>query len=443
MKKIITKNRIQDFYCEEEYALVSNPEGLYPAADILPLIKKRPHLHELCTVVSDMDGTATTTENLCLHSLEYMVRKITDNMDPRAWKGLEKQRDYPHIIGNSTTRHVEYLLKRYRETVNDEAFIIAFLESVVWFEHYGKDPGRLKEVRQNCSRFASSAVLKELQHHSWPPDPRMLRTLAQKCRIDTPGKKVRAAVDIYYRRYHEILMAIEKNVSIPQSAMLGDISSESLIEPMPGVAFFLLLIKGCLVPSDMVKLLPMLKEAYREKCGKEYTEKDEVTVAVLSSLCERFCKSPLRLALVTSSIRYEADIVMRQVFTKMQNETGNWPLEEEKIRRLRNAFRDYRNLYDVVVTADDSHEIRLKPHRDLYSIALDRLQVHREDLDTVIGFEDSESGTLALRTAGVGCAVALPFHETKGHDLSAAAHIVPGGLPGVCMRHAFFLKKGS
>ncbi|MDZ7797095.1 MAG: hypothetical protein U5N56_08635 [Candidatus Marinimicrobia bacterium] len=440
MKKLITNDRIGDFYREEEYALVANPEGMYPAAEILPLAARNPTPDDLHTVVSDMDGTATTTENLCLHSLEYMLRKITDRMDPERWKGLDRKSDYPHIIGNSTTRHVEYLLERYKDPISDNAFAVAFLEAVVWFEHYGKDRQRLDEVRLNCRMSASQDLLVELQNCPWSAGPQFLQDQAKKVSLDTPAKKVRAAVDIYYRRYHEILMAINTNAAVPENAMLGEISRDSLILPMPGLAFFLLLIKGFLDNADVLKMLPRLKKDYYEKSGREYRETDETIAAKLYSLSKRFREKPLRLALVTSSISYEADIVMRQVFRKMYRDCENWPLKDQKIRHLLTAFRDYRELYDVVVTASDSHEIRLKPHRDLYSIALNRMHVNRENLDAVIGFEDSESGIVALRAAGVGCAVALPFHETEGHDLSAAAHIVKGGLPEVLMQHGCFLR---
>lgn len=55
----------------------------------------------MVAIVQDMDGT--TTENLCLHSLETMVRRVTARLTPAQWTGLDRARDYPHIIGNSTT----------------------------------------------------------------------------------------------------------------------------------------------------------------------------------------------------------------------------------------------------------------------------------------------------------------------------------------------------
>lgn len=92
-------------------------------------------------------------------------------------------------------------------------------------------------------------------------------------------------------------------------------------------------------------------------------------------------------------------------------------------------INDYSHIYDAVVTANDSSEIRLKPHRDLYSIALYRLAVKKEDYKYTIGCEDSDSGIVAVRAAGIGCSVALPFKNTENHKFWAAAHVLPGGLP--------------
>jgi beta-phosphoglucomutase-like phosphatase (HAD superfamily) len=95
--------------------------------------------------------------------------------------------------------------------------------------------------------------------------------------------------------------------------------------------------------------------------------------------------------------------------------------------------------YDAILTASDSSEIRLKPHRDLYSIALHRLGLSPDDFDAVLGLEDSESGLIAIRGAGIGLAVAVPFAQTRGHDLAAAAKINHGGLPELMFEDHFCL----
>ena len=114
----------------------------------------------------------------------------------------------------------------------------------------------------------------------------------------------------------------------------------------------------------------------------------------------------------------------------------DWPVASEIARH----FRSPDDVYDAVITASDSSEIRLKPHRDLYSIALHAVGVAPVDFNKVVGFEDSESGTIAIRAAGVGLCVAVPFSDTAGHDFAAAAHVLPGGLPQAILQHNLFLQ---
>ena len=113
-------------------------------------------------------------------------------------------------------------------------------------------------------------------------------------------------------------------------------------------------------------------------------------------------------------------------------------LESETIL---NKFESYQIFYDGFVTASDSNEIRLKPHRDLYSIALQKLAISKKDFDKVIGFEDSESGTIAIRAAGIGHCVAVPFTKTEGHNLEAASYISKGGLPEVILKKNLFIEQ--
>jgi HAD superfamily hydrolase (TIGR01509 family) len=241
--------------------------------------------------------------------------------------------------------------------------------------------------------------------------------------------QVRAALEIYYYRYHEILSAIGRGEGAELSRTL--LGGRRLIEPMPGVAVTLALVKGWLgtradafydllrdsLPGDMP--LPPPAESRKN----------------LNRLSNVFTARPLRLAVVTSSIQYEARLVLQEVFTVIREQIAAWPVCSD----LADRFASPEDVYDAVITASDSSEIRLKPHRDLYSIALHALGVTPEHFDTVVGFEDSESGTLAIRAAGIGLCVAVPFHDTAGHDLGAAGHILPGGLPQALLQHNFFL----
>ena len=131
--------------------------------------------------------------------------------------------------------------------------------------------------------------------------------------------------------------------------------------------------------------------------------------------------------------------MLREVFKIISSKLDNLIPQSDNRNYTLNIFKDYKNYYDAVITASDSNEIRLKPHRDLYSIALYKLNVPRENFDQVVGFEDSESGTIAIRAAGIGLSIAVPFAETSGHNLKAATYVCKGGLPEVILKHNLFI----
>ncbi|HRI48011.1 MAG TPA: hypothetical protein PK559_12970, partial [Ignavibacteriaceae bacterium] len=88
-----------------EFVIVDNPSYINPNYDIFPLSKKlRDPLSKMIASVMDMDGTTTTTEVLCIHSLEFMIRKFSGFLTPQQWRGLDHEKDFPNIIGNSTTK---------------------------------------------------------------------------------------------------------------------------------------------------------------------------------------------------------------------------------------------------------------------------------------------------------------------------------------------------
>jgi len=155
---------------------------------------------------------------------------------------------------------------------------------------------------------------------------------------------------------------------------------------------------------------------------------------------DSFAANPVRTAVVTSSIFYEADIVMNELFSAFREQVSKWKLSPSVKKTVLEKFSSYSSYYDAVITASDSNEMRLKPHRDLYSLALHKLGIKPSDFDKVIGFEDSESGTIALRSAGIKLCAAVPFAQTSGHNFSAASVILKGGLPEAIIKHNLFLK---
>jgi len=433
-----------------EFVVIQNPDYIHPAFEICPLAPKiTGQVDRLCAIVQDMDGTTTTTENLCLYSLEMMMRQFSGRMTKDAWRGLDRVADYPHIIGNSTTKHVEYLVRTYQRDLNYDHFREAYLRSALVTLAMGRDAGRKGEVLINLKHFHGQQLLDHPKIQNWQrafvdnagnfPDVEVdaiIRQTAMQMKMHNFSDQVRAAIDIYYQIYHEILFKIENEATTDLAALLAD-KAQHLIEPMPGVGVFLATIKGWL--GEAVELF--YDELRRDVHGEFTDEQIQECKNNLKRMGRYFQAHPLKVAIVTSSIFYEAHIVLTEVFKVLQRQVAQWPLTAERQQFFINKFSSYQQVFDGVITASDSSEIRLKPHRDLYSLALHQLGIDKNDFDKVIGFEDSESGTIAIRAAGIGLCVAVPFAETQGHQLDYASHILHGGLSEAMLRHYLFLSE--
>ncbi len=411
----------------EQFVRIPNPSYVYPPYEVCPVAPPltaftKPPL----AAVMDMDGTTTTTETLCLHSLEFAVRKA---MGPAGaeWSGLDSRRDYPNVIGNSTTKHVEYLVDAYGDRFDANALGKAFIDAAGWTLRNSRDEQRRRQVRINLKQ----AGLDERTLAGLSDATASEQKMASNPAITRRDLQIQACIDVYYQRYHEILAAIESGDRDFLERIPGVDAVRPLIEPMPGVAMTLALLSGGLgdEAGALVGLLPMPD-------GPDGPDDTQQTLAVLGRF---FREHPVRLALVTSSIRYEAEVVMGEVLNVIREEVAGWPVSDDLKSRLNERFASPQRCYDAFVTASDSSEIRLKPFRDLYSIALQQAGIDPADFDAVIGFEDSQSGTVAIRAAGIGRCIALPFHETGGHDFEAASVVARGGLPEVLIRHRFFM----
>lgn len=422
-----------------EFAVVENPSYVFPRYDLYPLAPKRAALERgLAGAVMDMDGTTTTTEPLCIHSLETMVRRITGNADNPDWPGLDQERDYPHIIGNSTTRHIEYLLDTYGGDVEMDALRQWHVHAAAWTLGHAADEGRRREVRATLNALGVGALMKDSRFTALQaaddlgaPDAQdALAALAGEMKERFPAgakaSRVRAAIDIYYQRYHEILAAIAAGRGDAIAREVLHEPGAHLIEPMPGIGVFLATLKGWL-GGELAAFSPELGADTPEAAG------------ALAAIGRYFAAHPAKVAIVTSSIAYEANIVLAEVFRLLCSQAMEWPVPDGARTRITEAFRVPASFYDGIITASDSSEIRLKPHRDLYSLALHQLGLHPRDFDRVAGFEDSESGAIAIRAAGIGLCCALPFTMTRGHAFEAASHVCPGGIPEVMAVHHAFL----
>lgn len=435
----------------EEIAIVQNPSYIYAPVEIYPMAPKPTALlPRLAGVVKDMDGTTTTTEPLCIHSLEWMVRRVTGRLTPEAWGGLNREQDYPHIIGNSTTKHVEYLLQTYGSHFDAASCLRALIATGIWTLSCGQDATRRAEVRATLVALGLRGVLDDPRVREAIDSPQtngesaeaLAETLVpefmESFHADSLGEQVRAAVDIYYMRYHIILADIAQGNGARRAEEVLGSADAHLIEPMPGVGAFIAALKGYLGHD-----LGMFHDELAAHVGQFYPEIDLTPQARLEPKLEALGgylqANPVPVSIVTSSIAYEADIVLGEVFRILREQVANWPVGNEIKERLLQDMTDPREFYDALITASDSSEIRLKPHRDLYSIALHAMGLSHADFPCVMGLEDSESGITAIRTAGVGLAIAVPFLDTAGHDLSAAAYSLPGQLPELMLLHHCFI----
>jgi len=424
-----------------EYAVVSNPSYVYPPEEYYPLAPALKRLERLEGVLMDMDGTTTTTEELCIYSLEQMVRRMSGQNKSQEWGGLDREKDYPHIIGNSTTKHVEYLIRQYDSMINDAHTADEFLKAAVWTIREGRDQKRREEVMLNLRKLGLRELIDPMEQGHM--DESDASAYARRITDLSFGQKVNLGIDIYYQIYHEILSRLnEGNSDEIKREVFGRANADKhLIAPMPGIPILLPLLKGWLGASFSLVAEDLFRD-YQKKTGRELSNGNRYSVlSKLTRLATYFEKHPVKVGLVTSSIRYEADVVIREVFNVICNYYEKCSLPSDKKQEILGHLKDYRQFYDAFVTASDSSEIRLKPHRDLYSIALHQLGLLPEHFDRVIGFEDSQSGTIAIRAAGIGCCVAVPFAQTSDHNFEAAVHVLKGGVPQALIEHNLFVNQ--
>ncbi|HPD31159.1 MAG TPA: hypothetical protein PLL20_14290 [Phycisphaerae bacterium] len=431
----------------DEFAVVRNLGYVYSPFEIYPLAPRAAlPLPRIVAFAADMDGTSTTTEPLALHALEYMVRRFTGLLTAQQWAGLDREHDYPFVIGNSNYRHAEFLLNRYRQRLNREAFCSAFFEAVIWTLASMTDAQRRRDVQQNAANCGLTEMLADPEFLSavsgGPIEPGRAAQLARPLiarfgrafRFDDGSATVAAIVDIYYMRYHWIMQLIEQGQGERLSLELLGRPGQRLIEPMAGYDVFVPLIKGWLGGEA-----GNLYELLRSNSGLSDDSGKDIGPDGLRRLGRHFARQPAKLALVTASIAFEAHTTMKEVCRVMALRVAHWPIAQALKDRVADRLADYRTVFDAFVNASDACEHRLKPHRDLYSLALAQMAVPREDYGFCVGLEDTEPGIISLRAAGIGCAVAVPNHDTSRQDYQAATVLIRHGLPEVILSHNCFL----
>jgi beta-phosphoglucomutase-like phosphatase (HAD superfamily) len=424
-----------------EFVAVRNLEYVFSPAAVYPLAPRvLPPLERIVALAVDMDGTSTTTEPLALHALEYMVRRFTGRPTKAQWPGLDPVADYPHVIGNSNVRHAEFLLERYRPALKHDALRQAFIEALAWTLACMDDPARRRGVTHDARQCGLGALLDD------PDFQRLVRggelvedNVAERVapfvkrhgdrfEYAHSGPLAAAALDIYYMRYHAILRAIEQGRGAALSRELLGAGDRRLIEPMPGYDLFLPMVKGWLDPEHG-ELFDWLANQ------PQYATRGDT----FARLAGRFRQHPAKLALVTASIRYEAETTMKEVLSIVAERIRAWPLPPAFRDDLAQRVADPAAVFDAFICAADACEHRLKPHPDLYSLALERMSIPKTEYRRCVGLEDTEPGVIALRAAGVGCAIAVPNHDTNLQDYRAASLTLRGGLPELIVRHNLLL----
>ena len=426
----------------EDFAVLPSFPNTYPPYDIVPLAPKRTRLAGWPeAILLDMDGTLTSTEPLCLRALDEVLRLATGHGDDPDWRGLDPKRDYPHLIGNSTTTHVEYVMRTYADQIVPEELQRHALEAALWALAHGTDPLRSDEATRHIETYGLGELLEEdfvielLSPDGWKSRRgkalrrTLLKDLSHAIPLETLAMRVCAGIDIYYRWWHGALHEFHCR----KKSHAVDAAHPRLIMPMPGVGAFLAIVHG-LLGTEAEALSPMLRANLGETAPDDATAR-----ARLRAMGAAFAERPVQAAVVTAARYYEMESCLESAFDELLEEVNDWPVSNTCRQHVQASFEEKMFMFQDLVWANSPVELRLKPHRDAYTVALHGLGIEPDAYDRVLGIEDSCAGITALRAAGIGLAVAVPFEHSGQQDYSAASVVVKGGLPAVILQHGLFL----
>lgn len=430
-----------------EFALIPNGPDVFPPFEVVPLGPKSPQLKQgLRALLFDMDGTTTMTEDLCLHALESFVRAAMGSRGAE-FGGMDPKTDFPHIIGHSSTKNIEHLVRTYGDGFEQPAFVAAYVDAIAWALTSPDNPERRVEAYENLEAMAGEtgtlmADLIELggairagAKADTSNRQALVGHLSQRINWDNFDARVRAGLEIYFRTLQDLFEKMTSGEGESVAVQLYGPGSLHPVHPLPGLGVAMALARG-FIGNDGTILFDYLLHSWR--AAETLHDVDALRNRFIAA-ARHFAQTPAPVALVTSSGRYEVGVIMPVVFEGLVEEVRNWPVCTETRDRVIAAFGNFENFYSAIVTASDSHEIRLKPYRDLYSIALRRLGISAENAIDVAGFEDTEPGIVAQRAAGVGIPCAVPFEGTLSHNFGAASHVLHGGIAEALLKHALFL----
>ncbi|MBI1318203.1 MAG: hypothetical protein GC168_04520 [Candidatus Hydrogenedens sp.] len=434
-----------------EFIVLENLAGVYPPFDLVPLAPKYARVPgKLLAVLFDMDGTTTLTEDICMYSLDYAYRRMAANPDGTTnFPGLSHEQDYPHIIGRSASKNAEYLLQAYGHLCVDASFKRAYLKAAAWNLNPNRDALRRAETQATLVMTGGGAILEDpaflalVAHTAHDPLPEDALDAVQEVQgwvdslcLDHHEDRLRAGLEIYYERLHSYFHWITQGRGSEVARDVYGDAGRAAIAPLPGIGVAFALARGWMLPEEVEPFAHYLSEVSSVPLTEEGLARFEATARWTA-------RNKVMVALVTSSGLYEATTVLHEVFHGLRLETEMWPVSPERRAFYRDKFETAQAFYDTIVTADNSHEIRLKPYRDLYTIAAQQLGIKPSQLKNVVGFEDTWAGITAQRGGGIGVPCAVPFEGTTGHDFQSAAHVFTKGVPQALLEHGLFLEDAA
>lgn len=237
----------------EAYLRVVNPPGR-PAMYYLPPVPRE--FGRIDCILMDMDGSSTDTEKLVVRSLRDTMREILQDPDFDT-----NEEDYRHIVGDSTTNHLVYLISRYGRRIDDRRLAASFLRSLRRHSsvHTGLELMAQGFLSGDRKIFDDPELRELLSPETTPLESADNKAFGLVDRYNLRVDRVQGAAEIYYADYHAVLLGVRDGVI-----------RDTLVEPMPFLAQFLktcrkLGIKLALVTSSNEKevqiIMPVVFQA--------------------------------------------------------------------------------------------------------------------------------------------------------------------------------------
>lgn len=453
-KKLLSSDEVSEIIAKLglEFAVVHNPAPIYPEIELYALAPKiTVPQKELSAVILDLEGTVCTTLELRLHSLEYVIRSISGRSSKEEWKGLDPLIDHPNLLGIGVPEQIRYLVQRYHNFIKPDQLKEAYLHSVLWTLILSHNDDRKDEASYSLDHLGLGEMLKDEKLHEFIIQKEFnkfnsnvitnffMHKYGSLLNFQNFDDTARAAAEIFFQHYHQMLELIKYGEGSNLAREITGLSDVPLIKPLPSIPLLFALVKGWL-GEDISYLFDEISRELKEKSSQVYriSSQDEAKMKLIE-LARHFQLHPLKVALVSSSAGYESGIILTELFNVISHEIRKWKIPQAKKDLLIEKFADSKNVVDVFVTSDQTSKIRLKPHRDLFSITLSRLGLQQRMFNQILGFEDSENGIIALRASGIGLTAAVPFNRNLRHDFSAASFVLPGGVTEAILNYNLFV----